>query len=65
MRAARLWQSCSKDAVRTSLGTAIGQAYQVFGYTQAEIGEHVGLTPSMVCKISRGVRQLNHTSHMS
>ncbi|MFH1150829.1 MAG: transposase [Actinomycetota bacterium] len=59
---AELFEGCDSNESRN---TAIGQAYQVFGYTLAEIGEQVGLTPSMVCKISRGVRHLNHTSNRS
>lgn len=57
-----LFDGCdSKD----SRNAAIGRAYQVFGYTLAEIGEHVGLSESMVCKISRGVKGLNHNINNS
>ncbi|MFH1151475.1 MAG: hypothetical protein V1748_13480 [Actinomycetota bacterium] len=59
---AELFEGCDSMVSRNH---AIRQAYQVFGYTLAEIGEHVGLTASMVCKISRGVGGLNHTSNTS
>lgn len=46
-----LFDGCdSKD----SRNAAIGRAHLVYGYTLAEIGGHVGLSESMVCKISRG-----------
>lgn len=44
-----------------SRNRAIHQAHRVFGYTLAEIGESVGLSVSMVCKISSGVGRLNHS----
>jgi len=45
-----LFEACdSKDA----RDAAIGRAHRAFGYTLAEIGEHVGLSESMVCNVCK------------
>ncbi|MBU1672199.1 MAG: transposase [Actinobacteria bacterium] len=42
---------------RESRDHAIGQAYNRFGYTLDEIGEHLGLHVSTVCKIAKKYRR--------
>ena len=42
---------------RQSRDHAIGQAYNRWGYTLDEIGEHLGLHLSTVCKIARNYRR--------